>query len=158
MHGSTKRCVLAGVVLLAFVLIVCASALRRMQHRARLNRMPKVIASLSHVLETLVNERARPLERRLVKGDPTSWRELDVREHPWLLGEAARHADASPQWEDMVRTDAWEPALRSEVRRPRRRLEFRTTSAGPDGRFDTGDDIGCTTEEPAAHPLPLAPV
>jgi hypothetical protein len=140
----------AVLAVLALVGIAISVAIER---RDRVRRMPKLIASLSYALFSQVHENPEPLERELIKGDPAVWRELDAAEREWLVDTVVRREDIGPGWKEEVMTDRWNHSVRVEVRRPPERLEFRVTSAGPDGRFGTPDDIGCTTEEGAPQQL-----
>jgi hypothetical protein len=137
---------LAGAAVL--VLVVAGIALGvALERRDRVRHMSKLVASLSYALLNQIHEDPEPLARELIQGDPTAWRELDAREREWLVDTLVRREDIGPGWKEQVTTDRWSRPVRIEVRRPSERLEFRLTSAGPDGQFGTPDDIGCTTEE-----------
>jgi hypothetical protein len=147
------KAIIWSAAVVAIVAVSCVVLLRLEEQRRRVRQMPKVIASISYTLATIINENAAGLEEPLVKGDPAAWRMLDPTERRWLLAKAARDLSIAPEWATMVENDAWGNPLRFEVHRPPRRVELRITSAGRDAQFDTADDISCTTEETAPPEL-----
>ena len=78
--GRALLIVVAGVAVMAVV----ALSIRYMDRRDRIVQMPKVIASLSHALETYINEDADRLEGHLLKSSPDTWRELDPERAPMV--------------------------------------------------------------------------
>ena len=138
----TKRVVRnAAIVILgaAAVIALVKAADYHVERRARVGRLPKVIASFDQVLLMYINESDR-LEQRLAKEESTEWRQLNEVERTWLIDAVMRQADISSEWKDWVNRDPWDQPLRVEVRRPQSGIQFRITSAGPDGRFGTADD------------------
>ena len=136
-HG--KRTTVIVSVAIAVVVAATAVAINRYDWHTRGRDMPKTIAMFDHMILTYVNERDR-LERKLVTGDSSVWRQLDDDERRWLVDEVCRQNDFPSQLKHLVTADAWGRPFRVDVRRPASRVEFRITSAGPDGRFGTEDD------------------
>ena len=125
----------AGVLLVAGALF----AGRYFKRDREVRQLSKTIAALDFTMRACAQEDPK-YERELLKGDATAWRTLDATESRWLLENLSRQMTVRADWFDTVRADPWGHPLRFEVRRKQERIDFRVTSAGPDGVFDNDDD------------------